>query len=70
MDVTTLKDVEEFLKKMSENNPPKTEEEFMTLLDEAIHQLRAMGKITRDGDIQYIKNIFAKRWRFFVDRSN
>lgn len=70
MDTTTIKDIEEFLRKKAEENSPKTEEEFLSLLDETIHELRAMGKITRDSDIQYIENLFSRRWRFFVKLDN
>ncbi|MCD6429390.1 hypothetical protein J7L09_01710 [bacterium] len=67
MDTTTVKDIEEYLRERAKDNPPKTQEEFLKLLDEALHELRAMGKITRDSDLQYIENLFSKRWRFFVN---
>lgn len=70
MDTTTIKDIEEFLQKKAEEKLPKTKEEFLALLDETIHELRAMGKITRDSDIQYIENLFSRRWKFFVEKDN
>lgn len=65
----TGKVIREYLQKRAREEKPKTKEEVLRFLEMVFHELKVMGKIRREVDIDYWKNYFSKRWEDFLENN-